>query len=428
MKSIYYLPTIALILLMVSGCSKTTDNNDTAIQGDSLLISLPDNFSATIFADSLGAGRHLAIRENNDVYVTFRSGRFGNKGPAALRDVDGDNKADSINYFGDHFGTGVEIYDNHIYFENSMEVFRYALQANELIPGTEKEIIVSGFLEQGAHDDKTFTFDSNGNMYVNIGAPSNACMEQSRTMGSPGQDPCPELDWQAGIWKFNALAPGQTLQQDGERYATGIRNGLALHWNHNVDKLYVVQHGRDQLGQFFPELYNNEDNAELPAEEMFLVEQGNDFGWPYCYYDQRKEQKVLAPEYGGDGTIVDRCADTKDPIMAFPGHIAPNDLVFYNHNHFPEKYHNGAFIAFHGSWNRAPEPQEGFVVAFVPFEGDQPSGDWEIFADGFQGKDTIFSPGDATFRPCGLAVGPDGALYVIDSQVGRIWKIWHKDS
>ena len=97
--------------------------------------------------------------------------------------------------------------------------------------------------------------------------------------------------------------------------------------------------------------------------------------------------------------------DAIDPVVAFPAHLAPNALLFYTGNQFPEKYRNGAFIAFHGSWNRAPEPQEGFYVAFVPFKNGKPSGKWEIFADGFSGGPKNTASGGALHRPCGLAQG-----------------------
>jgi glucose/arabinose dehydrogenase len=187
--------------------------------------------------------------------------------------------------------------------------------------------------------------------------------------------------------------------------------------------LYAVQHGRDQLNTLWPELYTAEQNAELPAEEFFLVREGSDFGWPYCYYDQFQNKKVLAPEYGGDGKETGRCETCEDPILAFPGHWAPNDLIFYTASEFPSRYRDGAFIAFHGSWNRAPLPQQGYKVVFVAFNGSLPAGGYEVFADGFTEQDTLETPGDAAARPMGLAVGPDGDLFVTDSVKGKIWKI-----
>ena len=238
-------------------------------------------------------------------------------------------------------------------------------------------------------------------------------------------DPCPILEIYVGIWQYIASQLGQVHMQDGKRFATGIRNAVAIQWNYHVNELYVVQHGRDQLHPQYKENFTSEENADLPSEEFFLVEEGDDFGWPYCYHDPFSNKKVLAPEYGGDGELVGRCENMKDPFMSFPAHYAPNDLLFYEGDMFPERYRHGAFVAFHGSWNRSPQMQEGFNVVFVPFDGKYNSGDWEVFADNFAGIDPVPSAGDAQHRPCGLAVGPDGSLYVVDSKWGRIWRIFY---
>lgn len=384
-------------------------------------LELPDGFEATVFADDLGPGRHLVVRDNGDVYLQLRETTKGST--VALRDEDNDGKADVVNYFGNLPGTGIEIRNGYLYTSTDTSIQRYAFYGDRLLPETSPELVVGGFAKQNQHAAKPFTFDVDGNIYVTIGAPSNACMEQMRTKGSPGMDPCPLLEWHGGIWKFGHAGEYQDLRKDGKRFATGIRNAVALNYNQSEEQLYAVQHGRDQLSMFFPELYDDEANAMLPAEEFFLINEGDDFGWPYCYYNPMTNKKMLAPEYGGDREKTGRCADKKDPIMGFPGHYAPNDILFYEYKQFPEKYHNGAFIAFHGSWNRAPLEQEGFNVVFVPFEGKEPSGDWTVFADGFDGGGKIKSPADAIHRPTGLAVGPGGSLYVVDSRKGTIWKI-----
>jgi glucose/arabinose dehydrogenase len=182
-----------------------------------------------------------------------------------------------------------------------------------------------------------------------------------------------------------------------------------------------MQHGRDMLFQFYPELFTQQDGALNPAEEFFRLKPGADCGWPYCYYDNNKKAKLLNPEYGGDRVKAGDCAGKTQSIVQFPGHMAPNGLLFYTGSTFPEKYRNGAFIAFHGSWNRSPEPQEGYFVVFQPMKDGQPNGDWEVFADGFAGEKK--DPGGAKYRPCGLAQGPDGSLYISDDQKGRIWKV-----
>jgi glucose/arabinose dehydrogenase len=420
MKNLLFL-TIAVFLFSCGQQERTSTDTLAPDAGNGGLI-LPDGFSALVVAEETGRGRHIVVNENGDIYVSLRD-NDDNKGIACLRDTTGNGRADLIEYAGEHTGTGIKIHNGYLYFGADTAVVRYPLTEGELLPANNWELIARGFPTERQHEAKPMEFDGRGNMYVTVGAPSNACMEQMRTKGSPGMDPCPILEYAGGIWRFKEDALNQNHLADGELYSTGIRHAVATSWNRQVNELYVVQHGRDQLHQFFPELYSTEDNAELPAEEFFLVTEGSDFGWPYCYYDPIQERKILAPEYGGDRETQERCADKMDPIMAFPGHIAPNDLLFYTGDMFPQRYRNGAFIAFHGSWNRAPEPQSGFFVVFVPFDGQYPSGDWEIFADGFAGVETVNSTNDAEFRPCGLAQGPDGSLYVVDSNKGKIWRI-----
>jgi len=414
-----------VLLVFLLGCRAAESRKDVLVPDkDNGGISLPEGFSALVVADNLGHTRHLKVADNGDIYASL-SRKVKEGGIVCLRDTTNDGRADLIRYTGAFEGTGIGLHDGYLYFGADNMVVRYRMTPGKLLPDTAYEVIASGFEEGSQHRTKPFTFDEDGNMYVTVGAPSNACMEQTRTKGSPGMDPCPLLERFGGIWKFKADQLDQDQLRDGVRYATGIRNAVAIHWNKKENKLYALQHGRDQLHQFFPELYDEQKSAELPAEEFLLVENGSDFGWPYCYYDQIQNKKVLAPEYGGDGNEVGRCQTKDDPILAFPGHTAPNDLLFYTGDLFPEKYKNGAFIAFHGSWNRSPH-QEGYHVVFVPFEGKIPSGNWEVFADGFAGEEVIPSPGSARFRPCGLAQGPDGSLFVADDVKGRIWRIFYK--
>jgi len=436
-KTSILLPAVLFLsALLVAGCGNSAneaENSRASVEivcdSDNGGLTLPDGFCASVVVDSIGQARHIAIADNGDIFVKTRSEEGG---IAVLRDTNGDFKTDTIERFSDMtptgsgilWETGMAIHDGYIWASNTEAVYRWPMPENgDLVPEGEPEIVVSGFPEQQSHDSKSIAFDNNGYLYVNVGAPSNACQENSRTAGSPGLDPCPQLERQAGIWRFSADSIGQTQQEDGLRYSAGIRNVVGLDWNSSVNALYVAQHGRDQLGTLWPDLYTEQENAELPAEEIFRLSEGANAGWPYCYYDWQQGEKVLAPEYGGDGEEIGRCADFLDPVTAFPGHWAPNDLKFYTGNHFPERYRGGAFIAFHGSWNRAPLPQQGYKVSFIPFEDDELSGDYETFADGFAGTDTISGPGEAEYRPMGLAVAPDGALFISDSNEGKIWRV-----
>jgi glucose/arabinose dehydrogenase len=388
-------------------------------------ITLPKGFCATVFADNLGTARNMVVNADGDVYVALLSPEHGG-GIVALR-PGADGQAAEVKYFGDQGGTGIGIHDGYLYFATPTEVLRYKLTPGQLVPTSPPELVVGGFPEQHEHSAKTFAFDSAGHIYVNVGAPSNACQRVDRQRGSPGIRPCPYLTEHGGIWEFSADKINQQFPKDGVHYASGIRNAVAITWNAREHALYVVQMGRDQLYDNWPDLYIAEQGAELPAEEFMRVARGDNFGWPYCYYDQLQHHRVLAPEYGGNGKKVGECGKYAKPILAFPGHWAPEALTFYSGDAFPAQYRGGAFIAFHGSWNRAPEPQAGYQVVFVQFKGEIPAGSYEIFAGGFAGESPLMSPSDAHFRPNGVAEGPHGALYISDSQHGRIWRVVYRE-
>jgi glucose/arabinose dehydrogenase len=411
--------SVSLLLLMVC-CKNHSEASDT--QSD---LKLQSGFISEVVADSLGEARHIAINSNGDIYVSL-SIQKNNGGIVGLRDTNNDGKADIIKYFGSLTGTGIHIYKGYLYLGTDTAVIRYKLAEGELVPDLNYEVIASGFTKESQHGTKSIAFDNEDNLYVSVGAPSNACQTSDRTPGVKGMDPCPLLERYGGIWRFKADVKNQDQVRDGFRYATGIRNAVAVYWNTSVNQLYALQHGRDQLSQLWPEYYTEDDGVNLPAEEFFRVNEGSDFGWPYCYYDQNQSKKLLSPEYGGNGKEVGRCKDKDQPIMAFPGHFAPNDLIFHSGKGVPDKYKNGAFIAFHGSWNRAPQKQEGYLVAFVPFQGNTPSGTWQVFADKFAQEEIIKSPSDAKHRPCGLAEATDGSLLVVDSVTGKLWKISYK--
>ena len=387
-------------------------------------LELPRGFTATVFANGVGPARHLVVRENGDVYVTLRRAADG-EGVIGLRDIDGDGIADQQVVFGHAGGTGSVIFHDYLYFSSDDTVFRVKLAGDELLPTGDMEVVVSGFkLRRGhPHPAKSLAISADGNLFVNAGAPSNACQTNRRARGSPGREPCPELGHSGGIWKFPAERLNQDQLTDGTRYVTGVRNAVALTFNEELGELFFVMHGRDQLDVLWPRFFSVEQRQELPAEEFHVAPQGSDFGWPYTYYDGLINQRMVGPEYGGDGKKAAPDSKYRSPLATFPAHWAPNGLVFYDGKQFPDEYHDGVFIAFHGSWNRAPGPQGGYKVIFVPMKNGKPTGDWRTFADGFMGDKPVRTRSQARHRPVGLAVGPNGSLYVSDSSGGTIWKI-----
>lgn len=410
-----------ILFLGIIGCKDIAAENT---------LFLPEGFKATVFVDSISETvRHMAVNENGDLFAKFKKPSKAGI-IAAIRDINGDGVADSIIKFGEYhkpqkgnYSTAARIYNGYLYYSSQLTVYRLKLDEN-LVPKGKPEIIVDDDHPHGSHEHigKPIAFDEEGHIFVPFGAPNNACQTPKRTPMVPGQDPCPLLDDHGGIWRFDADKIGQT-QKDGEFYASGLRSIVALDWNTSDKCLYAVVHGRDDLHRLWPNHFSQWESALLPSEEFVKIEKGDHFGWPYCFYDQMQEKKVLAPEYGGDGKIIGRCAEYKDPVIGFPGHWAPNDLFFYTGDAFPDHYKNGAFIAFHGSTNRAPYPQSSYFIGFVPFKNGKPSGPYEVFADGFAGVDPIINTRDAEFRPMGIAFAPDGSMYIGETERGRIWKI-----
>ncbi len=370
---------------------------------------LPEGFCAVVVAERLGRVRQVTVLPNGDVAAALGG---GGPGVVLLRDTNGDGVADSRKAFGEEGGTGIAFRDGYLWLAAPSRLVRWRLTPGEDQPQGAAETMVDR-LPTGGHGAKTLAFLGGDTLIVNIGSETNSCQHADRSNRSPGHDPCTELEERAGLWRFSATRPGQRYQ-DGTRYATGLRNAMALAVQPGTGRLFAAPHGRDQLGANWG--FTDEQNAELPAEEFLQVNAGDDFGWPYCYFDQRQGKRVLAPEYGGDGRRTTRCEAKKAPLIGFPGHWAPMAIAFYAGTQFPERYRGGAFVAFHGSWNRAPLPQQGYRVVFVPFDASgRPTGQYETFATG--------SRGPTSLRPAGVAAGPDGSLYIADEGSGTIWKV-----
>ena len=424
---------IRIIILFVGLLISCSDNTSVfevpSTDPDNGGLILPQGFGALVVADSVGPARHLAVNTNGDIYIKLRIDT-GDKGNMALRDVDGDGKADIFKRFGDYpndgrFATEMKIHNNYLYYSSELVVYRQKLDPNNLIPKGKPEIIMVDEYPIRWHNAKSLAFDNKGGMYVTFSAPTNACEDLRLTAGDPnavvkGEFPCSQLNILGGVWRFDENKLDQR-QSDGVRFATGLRSIVGITWNKKQDNLYAVNHGRDYLHNHAPDYYSKWENSVLPSEEFMLIKKDDDFGWPYTYYDHFKSKRMLAPEYGGDGK--QEAKGYAEPIMGLPAHWAPNDLLFYTGSQFPDRYKDGAFIAFHGSTNRGPYPQAGYIVAFIPFKDGRPAGNLEVFADGFTQTDLVKQMKDSMYRPMGLAQGPDGSLYISESKNGKIWRV-----
>lgn len=405
-----------LCILLLASCHNSNQETAASNTADSAtkVLKLPQGFSANVVADSLGSLRHLALNKNGDIFVKLSKLKDG-KGILFLSDTDQDGKMDKTVAFANYPGTGIRIQGNELYSSSNSSVFKYQLNAQGQVIDTSKaEVVVQGLVDKGRDNAKAIALDGKDNLYVAIGSYDETCTDDA----GHGNTNCPLLDSVGGIWQFSTSKFNQTYS-DGVHYARGLKNVVGLDWNEATKSLFGAQHGRGGLNGKFPKLYTQEQDKSLPAETLYELGKGADAGWPYVYYDPFQHKKIVSPEYGGDGK---KSVDNKyiNPVADFPAHLAPNDLLFYTGNMFPEKYKNGAFIVFHG---QSQPMKKGFFIAFVPFKNGKPSGPWEVFADNFSKLDGSSPKGAYQYRPIGIAQGPDGALYVADDLKGTIFKI-----
>ena len=394
---------------------------------------LPSGFHASVVAEALGPIRHLAVRSNGTIYVsTPRNQEARASGIIAIH-LDANHHADQTQHFGSvDGGTGIRFHNDRLYASTPAGVYRFTFRGNELVPSSEPELIVDGM--PTAHPgfnrvNRPIAFDGKGNLFVALDAAANLCTAQtlpppgrpqpSATTPPVGLRPCPDLGTRAGVWRFNANKVDQKFPADGEPWATGIRDIDSLDWSPADGHLYGIMHGRDNTHRFWPDLISAEDDDHI-ADEMHRITKVTDFGWPYTYFDGAKNVRLTSPEYGGDGKTSPAPGTYSSPMLTFHSRrAAPVDMLFYAGGAYPRMYRGGAFIVLHGTQNR-----NGYNVVFVPFDRTGKAGSPAVFADGFAAFDpSPTNRGPARYRPIGIAEGPDGALYVADSQKGRVWRI-----
>jgi glucose/arabinose dehydrogenase len=338
------------------------------------VVNLPPGFGISVFAEGLSGPRMMTTGPDSQVYVAERgAGRI-----IRLPDKDGDAVADGVEVVADGLNRPSSI---DFYKDGSLTVgeTRRILQLRDPDgDGTfqEQEVIIDGLPGEG-HSTRTVLFSPDwAHLFVSIGSSCNVCFEEDER--------------RAAIMRY------QPDGSAGEVYAKGLRNAVGIAFRPGTGELWTTNNGRDWLGD------------DQPPETVYVVDQGDDAGWPRCH-----SGRIVDPDYGQPGA----CEAVDDPVIEMQAHSAPLGLTFYSGEQFPEAYRGDLFIAFHGSWNRTVPT--GYKVVRVPMDGDEP-GSVEDFATGWLRED-----GSRWGRPVDVLTAPDGSLLISDDSEGFIYRVFY---
>jgi glucose/arabinose dehydrogenase len=339
-------------------------------------IKMPAGFTIQVYAEVPDA-RSMALSPSGVLYVGNRDG----KEVYAVKDTDGDNKADKrwAVATGLNMPNGVAFRDGTLYIAEVSRITKIDKIESKLDNPGKPVVVNDTYPTEGHHGWKYIAFGPDGKLYVPVGAPCNIC---------ESKDPI-----YASITRMNADGSGREI------FASGVRNTVGFTWHPQTKELWFTDNGRDMLGDETP-------NCELNV----APKSGIHFGYPYCH-----EGSVKDPEFGDKRP----CSDFVAPVQKMGPHVAPLGLKFYTGSMFPDTYKNQLFIARHGSWNR--KLKIGYDLSLVKLNGNKSAGH-EAFATGWLDEKAQKSWG----RPVDVLVAPDGALLVSDDQAGVIYRITYK--
>jgi glucose/arabinose dehydrogenase len=358
-------------------------------------LELPDGYKITLYAKGLEEVRKVVFGPAGTPYVTVmnRGHKRGGK-VLALPDTNGDGRADRSVVVVDKLDRpdGIQFHDRQLYVSDPSAIYRLSDTNGDLVADT-TQAVVQGIPAHEDHWARPFLFDQAGDIVVAVGSTCNACHEGNKLRGT--------------ILRYK-LSGGDPAKREVTMVARGLRSVVGLAWRPETQELWATNNGPDHLG------------PTLPPDQLFHIEEGKHYGWPYCYGDRIVDQtvlndpKVFAP---GDMPKGEFCrTQATSPALLLPPHSAPLGLAFYDGTQFPEAVRGSLFVAYHGAFDFAN--LNGYRVVRIPFENGAP-GQPEDFLTGF------VPPGSAKWvgRPVDVAVAPDGSLFVTDDFNGFLYRI-----
>jgi len=366
---------VALPLVLVSLAHFGCDGPATArVPGDSAGDSLrvPPGFTVTLFAKVPGA-RVMTVGPDGALYVS----QTGQDRVVRLVARAGAGMADSqtVAVSGLDSPHGMAWRGNWLYIANTGAVVRVRIENGRAATAPE---VLARYSSGGGHFTRSIVFGADSGMYISIGSSCNLCVESA-----------PD---RAAVMRYDLDGRG------GRRYASGLRNAVGMALHPVTREIWVSQHERDNLAP---------DHENLPPEEINILRDGGDYGWPYCHSD-----RVPNPEYGDQA----RCNRTLAPALQMQAHSAPLGMTFLtNASRFPSEMRGDLLLAFHGSWNRSVPT--GAKVVRIHVVNNRPVS-YDDFLWGFQRPD-----GSRWGRPTDVAVWTDGSVLVSEDEGGGIYRI-----